>query len=104
MRFIRQQRTHPDYNPNTRHCVYGQDAGVRGLGPEGGLAPGRAPQQMGAHPLLVPFLIADLILLGLLTHEPHFCILRESGTLDELLREEEEAGGWDESIVWSLVS
>ena len=45
MQFLREQREQPDYDPNLRHCIMGQDG--------------------------------DLIMLGLLTHEPNMVLLRE---------------------------
>jgi 5'-3' exoribonuclease 2 len=45
LEFLRQQRARENYNPNTKHCIYGADA--------------------------------DLLFLGLSTHEPHFYIFRE---------------------------
>lgn len=48
MEYIRVHKAQPDYNVNTRHCVYGLDA--------------------------------DLIVLGMVAHEPHFSLLREEVT------------------------
>ena len=45
MEYMRQAKSQPDYDIETSHCMYGQDA--------------------------------DLIMLGLASHEPHFTLLRE---------------------------
>eukprot|EP00978_Attheya_sp_CCMP212_P047236 scaffold421278_cov45-Attheya_sp.AAC.2 len=51
MDFLRREKASPNYKPNLRHCLFGQDA--------------------------------DLIMLGLATHEPHFCLLREEVVFDQ---------------------
>ena len=45
MQHIREMKAQPGYQPNTRHCMYGQDA--------------------------------DLIMLGLVSHEPQVTLLKE---------------------------
>ena len=61
MDYIRKQRSSKGHDPNTHHCLYGADG-------------------MVSLTLLsynnVP-VAADLIMLGLATHEPYFTILRE---------------------------
>lgn len=63
MDFIRRQRTNPGHNPNTRHVIYGLVS---------------LSSLMFKHALLTNDLKdADLIMLSLATHEPHFRVLRE---------------------------
>lgn len=54
MEFIRHEKHKPRYDPNTSHCVLGQDG--------------------------------DLVMLGLATHEPHMCLLREEVVFDPAKR------------------
>ncbi|CAI2329022.1 unnamed protein product [Caenorhabditis sp. 36 PRJEB53466] len=58
MDFIRTERAAGDYEPNTRHCMYGLDA--------------------------------DLIMLGIVSHEPHFSLLREEVTFNQRPRKHEQ--------------
>lgn len=61
MEFIRSQRSSPEHDPNTRHVIYGL------VSTNGHLT---------VNALMLPQ-DADLIMLGLATHEPHFRVLRE---------------------------
>jgi 5'-3' exonuclease len=54
MQFLREQKVRPDYDPNLRHCIMGQDG--------------------------------DLIMLGLLSHEPNLFLLREQVLFDKKRR------------------
>ncbi|KAL8701596.1 MAG: hypothetical protein Q9224_000431 [Gallowayella concinna] len=61
MEFIRSQRSSPEHDPNTRHVIYGLVS----------------TEDLSLVNVLTPFKDADLIMLGLATHEPHFRVLRE---------------------------
>jgi 5'-3' exonuclease len=54
MQFMREQKQRPEYDPNLRHCIMGQDG--------------------------------DLIMLGLVTHEPNLMLLREQVLFDKKRR------------------
>ena len=76
MDFIRGAKAKPDYDPNTRHCMYGLDADlVRGrlLSPDHTAATTK-PHHLGVLP---PLPSPRQIMLGLVSHEPHFSLLRE---------------------------
>ena len=68
MEFIRSQRSSPEHDPNTRHVIYGLVG-----------APSPPPPGPNLRTWLNAdgFQDADLIMLGLATHEPHFRVLRE---------------------------
>ena len=66
MEFIRSQRSSPEHDPNTRHVVYGLVSVERSTH--------RPYYWKRAEASLQD---ADLIMLGLATHEPHFRVLRE---------------------------
>lgn len=61
MEFIRSQRSSPEHDPNTRHVIYGLVS----------------IETLLLLNSLTRFQDADLIMLGLATHEPHFRVLRE---------------------------
>ena len=77
------QKLDPAYPPNTRHCLYSYCTSTRTLWPphpppcllvwKQKLDPGYPPNTR--HCLYG--LDADLIMLSLVSHEPHFCLLRE---------------------------
>jgi 5'-3' exonuclease/20S proteasome alpha/beta subunit len=66
MEFMRQQKSRPDYDPNLRHCIMGQDG--------------------------------DLIMLGLVTHEPNLFLLREQVIFDRRRNDRLAAHGLDAYI------
>ena len=82
MDFIRYKRSQPGYDPNTRHCLYGLDADLVRQSVSTVLCwsstlsspSSLIPPPPSLHPSLPPSL---QIMLGLLSHEPHFSLLRE---------------------------
>lgn len=71
MDFIRYQKSLPDHDPNTRHCLYGLDADLVG----------QLISSISScvyRTLLWYFCFPRTqIMLGLTSHEPHFSLLRE---------------------------
>ena len=65
MEYIRYTRSQPEYNINTRHCLYGLDAD---------LVSERSHFESDNHRILFT---SVQIMLGLVTHEMHFALLRE---------------------------
>jgi hypothetical protein len=105
MEFIRKNKMQPGYAPNMRHCLYGLDAGTglihysldcmhyAGNPPRGVRARTRdqeSPSLVSHKPHDVACVTcgvhhtsygsrarSDLIMLSLVSHEPHFALLRE---------------------------
>ena len=65
MEFIRSQRSSPEHDPNTRHVIYGLVCAHLRAYYRSSKSTNSSLQD------------ADLIMLGLATHEPHFRVLRE---------------------------
>jgi 5'-3' exoribonuclease 2 len=74
MDYIRYQRSQPEYEPNTSHVLYGLVSYRHRL--LSALLPPH-PYLPAFFPLRSATQDADLIMLALATHEPHFFILRE---------------------------
>ena len=70
MDFIRSEKSKPDYDNNTRHCLYGLDADL--------VSSKHATFHERCSTLYIHSpLLCSQMMLGLSTHEPHFALLRE---------------------------